>query len=192
MSSASCWSRAVRRLGLMLVGLLLVSGCSASQDAEEARAVSPEEREEGELVRSYDQIPIEPAEPTVVKSEEEWREILTEEQYHILREHGTERAFTGELLENDAEGVYICAGCGHELFSSEAKYDSRTGWPSYYEPIGEGAVGTAEDRSLGMYRVEVHCGQCAGHLGHVFPDGPEPTGLRYCINSLAMEFSPAH
>ena len=176
---------------LMVLGLMVlaVGGCSTAQEADGAVAIGAERGEE--LVRSYDQIPIAPAEPSVVKSEEEWREILTEEQFHILREHGTERAHTGALLHNDAEGVYVCAGCGHELFSSAAKYDSRTGWPSYYEPIADGAVGTAEDRSLGMYRVEVHCGQCAGHLGHVFPDGPAPTGLRYCINSLAMEFVEA-
>ncbi len=129
-------------------------------------------------------------------SEEEWRERLTPAQFAVLREHATERAFTntlhGErspLLENAREGTYNCAGCGNGVYRSETKYDSRTGWPSYWDAI-EGAVGTQEDRSFFMVRTEVHCANCGGHLGHIFDDGPAPTGKRHCINGLAMTFTP--
>lgn len=123
----------------------------------------------------------------VQKSEQEWRAELTPEQYRVLREHGTERAFTG--LYNDAKepGVYRCAGCGAELFRSDTKYDSGSGWPSFYAPSEGDAVETKRDWSLGVPRTEVHCAACGGHLGHVFEDGPKPTGLRYCINSAALE-----
>jgi len=123
----------------------------------------------------------------VVKSEEEWRRELTPEQYRILREKGTERAFTGEYHAAKEAGVYRCAGCGAELFSSGTKYDSGTGWPSFYEPAAEDAVDTERDWSLLVPRTEVHCASCGGHLGHIFPDGPHPSGLRYCINSCALE-----
>ncbi len=120
----------------------------------------------------------------------QWRERLTPEQYRILREAGTERAFTGEYERNKAEGEYRCAGCGQLLFTSDTKYDSGSGWPSYYEPASEGAVEEHSDISHGMVRTEVRCSRCEGHLGHVFPDGPRPTGLRYCINSAALDFEP--
>jgi peptide-methionine (R)-S-oxide reductase len=126
----------------------------------------------------------------VVHSDAEWRALLTPEQYAVLRQSATERPWTSPLLDEHRAGTFHCAGCARELFSSETKFDSRTGWPSFWEPI-DGAVGTESDGSLGMMRTEVHCSRCGGHLGHVFDDGPPPTGLRYCINGLALAFRPA-
>ena len=123
-------------------------------------------------------------------TEEEWRARLGPERYHILRQAGTERAFTGEYEQNKAEGMYYCAGCGAPLFSSKTKYNSGSGWPSYYEPVASDAVEELRDGSHGMGRTEVRCAKCEGHLGHVFPDGPQPTGLRYCINSASLDFKP--
>jgi peptide-methionine (R)-S-oxide reductase len=125
----------------------------------------------------------------VEKTDEEWRNSLTSEQFHVLREHGTERAGTSPLNFEKREGTFSCAACGQPLFSSDTKFESGTGWPSFFRPI-EGAVGTTEDRTYGMRRVEVHCSRCGGHLGHVFPDGPQPTGERYCMNGVALAFEP--
>lgn len=125
----------------------------------------------------------------VEKTEEQWRSQLTTEQYHVLREHGTERAFTGQYVNHKKEGVYTCAGCGQELFASDTKFKSGTGWPSFWDVVQEGNVELKDDYSFFMHRVEVLCSRCGGHLGHVFNDGPrDTTGLRYCINSVSLGF----
>ncbi len=122
--------------------------------------------------------------------DQQWKQKLTPEQYRVLRHHGTERAFAGKYWDHHERGIYRCAGCGLELFASDVKFDSGTGWPSFYQPIQPENVEGEEDASLGMVRTEVHCARCKSHLGHIFPDGPKPTGLRFCINSVSLDFDP--
>jgi len=126
----------------------------------------------------------------IAKTDAEWRQALSPEAYRVLREHGTERAGTSPLNHEKRAGMFVCAGCGKELFPAASKFESGTGWPSFFAPADDGAVETREDRSWFMRRTEVHCPDCGGHLGHVFPDGPKPTGLRYCINGCALDFKP--
>jgi peptide-methionine (R)-S-oxide reductase len=125
----------------------------------------------------------------ITKTDEEWRKILTPDQFRVLRQHGTERAGTSPLDKNYSQGTYVCAGCDLPLFTAETKFNSGTGWPSFYAPI-EGAIEISVDRSLFMTRIEVHCRRCGGHLGHVFDDGPAPTGKRYCMNGVSLKFHP--
>jgi peptide-methionine (R)-S-oxide reductase len=124
----------------------------------------------------------------VTKTDDEWRRALSEKEFYVLRQEGTERAFTGDLWNHHEHGTYVCRGCGLPLFSSETKFDSGTGWPSFYEPITKDCIADHTDSSHGMDRTEVECARCGGHQGHVFPDGPPPTGLRYCINSVSLDF----
>ena len=126
----------------------------------------------------------------VEKTDEEWKQSLTPQAFQVLRKHGTERAGTSPLNAEKRAGMFVCAGCGKDLFDAATKFESGTGWPSFWEPL-EGAVGETEDRSLFMSRTEIHCADCGGHLGHVFPDGPRPSGQRYCMNGVSMKFKPA-
>lgn len=126
----------------------------------------------------------------LTKSDADWRTELSPEEYHVLREKGTERAFTGEYYRTKTPGVYLCRGCGQELFSSDTKYESGSGWPSFYQPVAPDRVQEHVDESFGMRRVEITCSRCGGHLGHVFPDGPKPTGQRYCMNSASLKLEP--
>lgn len=141
---------------------------------------------QGESQKSNEKSSPEPL--TIIKSEEEWKKILTPEQYHILREKGTERAFTGKYYKTNDKGVYSCAACGSELFTSDMKFDSECGWPSFDKSLEGGKVKTAVDRSYGMVRTEIMCATCGGHLGHLFDDGPTLTGKRYCVNSASLNF----
>lgn len=148
----------------------LGSGCSNAQEQQTTKKTEP-------VMNT-----------TVNKTEEEWRKALTPEQYNILREKGTERPFSGKFVDHKEKGIYTCAACGNELFSSEGKYDTHCGWPSFFESVDKTKITTKRDVSHGMERIEIMCANCGGHLGHIFDDGPEPTGQRYCVNSVSLDF----
>ncbi|MEK7466182.1 MAG: peptide-methionine (R)-S-oxide reductase MsrB [Planctomycetota bacterium] len=166
-------------VGLVLAGALIaLSACSggSSGDPKENGAKKEPAAEKTD------------AAAVLPKTEAEWKQKLTEQQYYVLREHGTERAGTGEYANHHEAGIYRCAGCDEALFKSTDKFDSGTGWPSFTQPLKDGVIASEEDQSHGMVRSEVHCARCGGHMGHVFTDGPKPTGLRYCINSVSLKF----
>lgn len=161
------------------LALLLGPGCNQAQQAHSTAVdASPIITPEGDTIQK------------VIKSEEEWKKQLAPFEYYVLREAGTERAFTGAYWNHHEDGIYTCRACGFPLFASETKFESGTGWPSYYQPLNDYCIEEVTDSSFGMVRTEVRCARCGGHLGHVFEDGPKPTGLRYCINSAALKFEP--
>jgi methionine-R-sulfoxide reductase len=162
----------------LITYLLLLSSCSHAQNQKEMKTdmTSKYQAKTPEVV------------PEVQKTEEEWKKILSPEQFYVLRQKGTERPFTGKFVHHKDKGVYTCAACGAELFASDQKFDSHCGWPSFFDELKGGKIKTVVDNSHGMVRTEIMCAKCGGHLGHVFDDGPNPTGLRYCVNSVSLDF----
>jgi peptide-methionine (R)-S-oxide reductase len=174
---------------IILITILSLSACKSTKDSnvrqEKADAAIEVQSENDYVTNKFgNKLPL------VIKSEEEWKESLSDQEFYVLRKKGTERAFTSELNDNKKGGLYMCAGCNTVLFTSSTKFDSGTGWPSFYRPEDKNLIKEDTDYNLGYARTEVLCARCGGHLGHVFPDGPKPTGLRYCINGVALDFIP--
>lgn len=177
-------------LGLVFANQL---GCSAAaSESDSAAEPSPTPSKQAKAIRTLELIDGEFDGKTITKTDTEWKKELSKHEFYVLRQEGTERPYTGEYTDNHARGTYHCAACGLALFSSESKFDSGTGWPSFFQPIFKKNVAEKSDKSLGEERIEVECARCGSHLGHVFDDGPKPTGLRYCMNSVSLKFKPAN
>ncbi|GAB3829047.1 peptide-methionine (R)-S-oxide reductase MsrB [Pontibacter rugosus] len=173
---------------MILTGLMGLTSCAQQEASTELSLTTAAAGDAPLEEATLEELNNAALQDTVVKTEQEWRKALTPEQYYVLREEGTERAFDNAYDSNKKRGIYACAACGNPMFSSKTKFDSGTGWPSFYAPISEKQVKEVQDRALGVLRTEVECARCGSHIGHVFPDGPKPTGLRYCLNSVALNF----